>query len=298
MDFFDSRYWRDAELVGIQFTDNHFSQRQIRAHRHGGYTLSVSDTDLSVRTSGGVTAVAAGSLLRIAPHVWHAVEARTTPWHERAMYCSDAVARCIGIQEPALQHAQQQEPAVVVLPAEPFGQELLECHTLLQQVALHDGQSSDDACARALLRGRLGRWIPIRDEESGTEAPVAGLARSEDAKINKLYELIASGFHERLTLEGLADAVGWHPVHLQRRFRSACGFSPHELLVGHRIEYARDLIAGGARVTYAAHAAGFSDQSHLHKTFISTYAVVPGEYRRLSALDLLQPPSARNGIVD
>ena len=106
-----------------------------------------------------------------------------------------------------------------------------------------------------------------------------------------------NGFQQRMTLDSLADAVGLHPVHVQRRFKSAMGFTPHEMLVGHRIEYARDLIAGGARVTYAAHAAGFTDQSHLHKTFLGTYAVLPGDYRRLSALDALQPASARNGIV-
>ena len=61
------------------------------------------------------------------------------------------------------------------------------------------------------------------------------------------------------------------------------GFTPHEMLVGHRIEYARNLISGGARVTYAAHAAGFTDQSHLHKAFLSTYAVLPGDYRKLAA---------------
>jgi AraC-like DNA-binding protein len=120
---------------------------------------------------------------------------------------------------------------------------------------------------------------------------------SGDARMDRLYELIASGFQQRMTLDSLAEAAGLHPVHLQRRFKGAMGFTPHEMLVGHRIEYARNLIAGGARVTYAAHAAGFTDQSHLHKTFMSTYAVLPGDYRKLAALDALQPLSARNGIL-
>jgi len=149
------------------------------------------------------------------------------------------------------------------------------------------------AAALFLLGGALLIYALLRS--AGMRVPAAA-PPSDDARVNRLYDLIATGFHERLTLQGMAESVGWHPVYMQRRFRSALRFTPHELLVGHRIEYARDLIAGGALVTYAAHAAGFSDQSHLHKTFLSTYAVVPGEYRKLSALDALQPPSARNGI--
>ncbi|MDR6537789.1 AraC family transcriptional regulator [Variovorax soli] len=300
MELLDSCYWRDAELAGLQFTANRFLQREIRPHRHGGFTLAVCDTELQVRTPGGVMVVPRGTLLRIAPQVWHSVQARSTPWREDAMYCSFAVARCVS---PADAGGAQVQPvegdaAVAVFSQPSAAHDFLECHRLLQEAA-RSGNEEAGAVGRALMRERLAQWMPLQGADAHDAQPAAMLAvDSGDDRVNRLYGLIASGFHQRLTLDGLAETVGWHPVHLQRRFKSAWGFTPHELLVGHRIEYARDLIAGGARVTYAAHAAGFSDQSHLHKTFLSTYAVVPGEYRRLSALDALQPPSARNGIVE
>ena len=287
-------YWRDADLAGLQFTANRFMQREIRPHRHVGFTLSVSDTELQVRTPRGLTVVPPGTLLRIAPHVWHSVQARGAPWREEAMYCSFAVARCVSPVEGDTTTAPVEgDDGVCVFSQSATAQDFLECHRLLREAAR--GNAEAGVIGRVLLRKRLAQWMP---QQEPSPAGLPDAVDSGDDRVNRLYGLIASGFHQRLTLEGLADAVGWHPVHLQRRFKSAWGFTPHELLVGHRIEYARDLIAGGARVTYAAHAAGFSDQSHLHKTFLSTYAVVPGEYRRLSALDALQPPSARNGIVE
>jgi len=206
------------------------------------------------------------------------------------MYCSSAVARCISAANEGTPMARVEDDAGVSIFLEASAAvEFLECHRLLHAPA-GIGNEEDNAAGRALLRQRLAQWIPL-------QAPPRRVVDSSDERMNRLYALIASGFQQRMTLDSLAAAAGLHPVHVQRRFRGALGFTPHEMLVGHRIEYARDLIAGGARVTYAAHAAGFTDQSHLHKTFLGTYAVLPGDYRRLSVLDALQPPSARNGIV-
>jgi AraC-like DNA-binding protein len=298
MELTASSYWRDVDLAGLQFTANRFLQREIRPHRHGGFTLSVSDTELRVRTIAGIVVVPPGALLRIAPHVWHSLQARSAPWREDAVYCSFAVARCVMPSEDVARTARAEDDAAVSVFAEAASaREFIECHRLLYEAA-RSGDVETGSLGRTLLRQRLAQWIPLQAAAAQTHARDYAVAiDSGDDRVNRLYELIARGFRQRLTLDALAKAVGWHPVHLQRRFKSVLGFTPHELLVGHRVEYARDLIAGGARVTYAAHAAGFADQSHLHKTFLSTYAVLPGEYRRLSVLDALQPLSARNGIA-
>jgi AraC-like DNA-binding protein len=297
MKSFDSWYWRDADLAAIQLTANRFARRQIQPHRHVGFALSVCDSDVWVRTVMGVAFVPAGALLRIAPRVWHAVQARSAEWSERAIYCSGAVARSVssGCADEAL--ALHDDAAISIFEEDAAGLQFIESHQLVQASAL-SGDRDAASAARELLRRELQRWIPVLP--SAPLAPLAPLPseRGSDARLDRLYALISTNFHDRLTLQSLAQEVGWHPVHLQRRFRKAWGFTPHELLVGHRVEHARNLIAGGAQIGYAAHAAGFFDQSHLHKAFVNTYAVVPGEYRRWSALDALQPASARNGIVD
>lgn len=297
MELLDSRYWRDAELAGLQFTANRFAKQEIRPHRHGGHSLCVFDVPMQVRTVGGSVCVPAHTLIRIAQRAWHSLRASTTPWSERAIYCSDEVARCVlPAQNASGQTGADSLPSVVVFEQEDAARDFVACHDLLRLAATR-GDAQMGSQGRALLRARLWQWIP-RSAWS-----TAGLACEPDPALTdermyRLYQRIAREFQQRLTLDELAQAVGWHPVHLQKRFKTVWGFTPHDLLVGHRIEYARDLMAGGARVAYAAHAAGFSDQSHLHRTFLGTYAVVPGEYRRLSALDALQPAAARNGIAD
>jgi AraC-like DNA-binding protein len=294
MELRDSNYWRDAYLAGLQFTANRFLHREVRPHRHSGHMLSVSDTELEVRTRAGIFVVPPGTLLRIGPKVWHAIRAHSAPWRENAIYCSPSVARCVNtIVQPDAPSPSVGDEEVAFFAKEHWGYEFSECHHLLTR-ALYGNDPQAGAIGRALLRERLAHWIPMHSASMHASARELD---SGDARVNRLYGLIASGFREPLTLGAMAEAVGWHPVYLQRRFKHALHFTPHELLVGHRIEYARDLMAGGALVTHAAYAAGFADQSHLHKTFLSTYAVVPGEYRRLSVLDALQPPSARTGVA-
>ncbi len=297
MELVDCHYWRDAELAGLQFTSNRFAQRDIRPHRHGGHSLCVFDVPMQIRTIAGSTIIPAHTLVRIAQRAWHSLRAGTTPWRERAIYCSSEMARHVLAAQGACEPMPAgDQPCVVVFDEDDAARDFIACHDLLRVCASH-GDAPLAATARALLRERLCQWIP---PSPGPAAGITALPGSAliDERMSRLYRRIASEFQHRLTLDELAQAVGWHPVHLQKRFKTAWGFTPHELLVGHRIEYARDLMAGGARVAYAAHAAGFSDQSHLHRTFLGTYAVVPGEYRRLSALDALQPPEARNGIAD
>lgn len=285
-----SRYWRDAGLTGLQLTTHRLTHAEIRTHRHVGYTLSVSDTELHVHTHAGLTVVPPGALLRVAPQVWHSVRAMQAPWREAAMYCSSAVARCIapGGGVVPMARAADHDGVGVFLDGR-AANEFLECHRLLHG-GCDTGAEAGAEAGRALLRRRIAQWIPAR------AAPVLPVD-SGDPRMDRLYALIASGFPQRMTLESLAAAAGLHPVHLQRRFKGALGFTPHELLLGHRVEYARDLMAGGARVTEAAHAAGFTDQSHLSKSFLASYAVLPGDYRRLAAFDALQPAAAQHGIA-
>ena len=187
MELLASSYWRDRELAGLQFTANRFVQREIRAHRHGGYTLSVSDTELHVRTSAGVTVVPPGALLRIGPQVWHSIKARSTPWREDAMYCSVAVARCVNPVPEADDGIPGAEPAPVsVFACEPWGREFSQCHRLLHEIA-DTGREDAGIAARALVRRLLAQWIPLqagRTTESG----------EADDRLRRSYGLIATGY--------------------------------------------------------------------------------------------------------
>ena len=54
--------------------------------------------------------------------------------------------------------------------------------------------------------------------------------------------------------------------------------SPHAYLIQLRLEKARQLISKGKSIADAALLAGFSDQSHLTRSFKKRYGLTPGRY--------------------
>lgn len=94
-----------------------------------------------------------------------------------------------------------------------------------------------------------------------------------------LRQLIDSRFATGLTLAEAGDMLGASPAHLVRTFSQTFGLPPHRYLTSRRIDHARGLLLLGVPVADAATAAGFHDQSHLHRHFKKFLGTTPGAYR-------------------
>jgi AraC family transcriptional regulator len=93
-------------------------------------------------------------------------------------------------------------------------------------------------------------------------------------------EIIRTEFHERLTLTHVAKEVGVHPVHLAREFRRQYKVTFGDYLRRNRIEYISHLLAKSETpLVEIAASAGFSDQSHLSRTFKRFTGMSPSRYR-------------------
>jgi AraC family transcriptional regulator len=92
--------------------------------------------------------------------------------------------------------------------------------------------------------------------------------------------LIEEEFASPLSLAGIAAAVGVHPVHLARRFRSTQGCTVGEYIRRVRVGFARrELVMTDRPIAEIAHSAGFFDQSQLTKTFKRVTGQTPAAYR-------------------
>jgi AraC-like DNA-binding protein len=72
---------------------------------------------------------------------------------------------------------------------------------------------------------------------------------------------------ERVSLETLAQVAGVSKYHFIRLFNRVIGESPHAYQVRRRIDLARTLLTQGLAASYVAQETGFSDHSHLIRTF-------------------------------
>jgi AraC family transcriptional regulator len=89
-------------------------------------------------------------------------------------------------------------------------------------------------------------------------------------------------FLERdIGLVDMAAVVGYSPDHFARLFRRTFRVSPHQYLLGRRIERAKAMLRDrGVPIAAIAVACGFSSQSHLNAVFKRQTGVTPGQYRK------------------
>ena len=86
-----------------------------------------------------------------------------------------------------------------------------------------------------------------------------------------------------VTLVELAGICGMSRFQVVRAFSRGTGLTPHAYLVQRRTDLARRLLARGRPLADAAAAAGFSDQSHMTRTFARKYGISPGAYAKAVA---------------
>lgn len=94
-------------------------------------------------------------------------------------------------------------------------------------------------------------------------------------------ELLAASLDGQVLIGDIAEACGVSRSHFIRGFRAAVGTTPYQWLLGRRVERARDLLLH-SRLSLAevAVASGFSDQSHMTRTFRRITGAAPGAWRR------------------
>jgi AraC family transcriptional regulator len=94
---------------------------------------------------------------------------------------------------------------------------------------------------------------------------------------------LQDNFSQSLVFEDVAKIVGVHPVHLARGFRQKNGCTMGEYVRRLRLEYAcQQISATKTLLGEIALAAGFTDQSHLNKTFKAAFGLTPSQYRKFS----------------
>jgi AraC family transcriptional regulator len=86
---------------------------------------------------------------------------------------------------------------------------------------------------------------------------------------------------EELTRKQMAQEVGLSTAHFSQMFRKSTGESPHQFVLRHRVERAKEMLrAAQGRVLDVAVACGFKTQQHFARVFHRICGASPTEYRR------------------
>ena len=122
----------------------------------------------------------------------------------------------------------------------------------------------------AYCQGRLEKIMAAEGEEEKVSR-----------KISKVIAFIEEHYMEDISLELLADCVGYSPNYLSMVFKSQYGINLFEYLNKYRIEKAEELLLETNLYSYEiAVKTGFSDDSYFSKTFKKYTGHSPNEYRK------------------
>ncbi len=105
-----------------------------------------------------------------------------------------------------------------------------------------------------------------------------------ERQVQQLQEFIQTHLHEQLSLETLAQQVGFSPHHFAQLFRQVTGTSPHQFVLRQRLDRAEWLLQETELpLAQIASACGFAHQSHLTQVFKRHLNRTPHAYRQDSS---------------
>ncbi|MDY6938213.1 MAG: AraC family transcriptional regulator [Cyanobacteriota bacterium] len=102
-----------------------------------------------------------------------------------------------------------------------------------------------------------------------------------DRKILLVSEYIDANLDRGLKLADLAAVAGMSQFHFSRLFKQSMGMSPHQYILGQRVERAKPLLKHSKMaIAEIALQCGFNSQSHFGKYFREFTGVTPSQYRK------------------
>ncbi|MCI3925096.1 AraC family transcriptional regulator [Paenibacillus sp. TRM 82003] len=158
------------------------------------------------------------------------------------------------------------------------------------------------ALYRKLLQSmRQTDWPPLADLESAGllrllfhELGLSNLAHlpfrptfatAAERQVNQAVRWLSLQYAQPVSIEQLAQSLGYHRTHLTKIFKKQIGVSPMQFLMNIRLEQAKSLLDSHWTIEQVASSVGFSDALYFSKQFRKRYGVSPSEYRRRDELE-------------
>ncbi|OMF29830.1 hypothetical protein BK133_17635 [Paenibacillus sp. FSL H8-0548] len=125
-----------------------------------------------------------------------------------------------------------------------------------------------------LLLHELGRLQLLENTE--IHRPVARSYR----QIDQAIRLLSLQYGQQLSIEGIAQSLGYHRAHLTRLFKEATGMPPMQYLLKVRMKKAEELLESELTVAQIAASVGFNDPLFFTKQFHKWSGQSPTDFRR------------------
>jgi AraC-like DNA-binding protein len=266
-----ARYWRHAEVPGVDLLRARFVTHRYSRHAHETYTFALIESGVEVFEYGGsLLRAGTGAVALLNPEVVHTGQAESPAgWAYRVLYPAADVLAGVAA-DLGWRRGTPSFPQTVV--DDPRSARLLRAAHV---AAEHGDRLASSSLLRAALTGLLSAHAG-----PGRLARSAGRTPRSPAAVRTVCDLLTSQLADPPSLDELALATGMSPFALLRAFRGETGLPPHAYLNQLRVRLARRLLDGGVAPADVAAEVGFADQAHLTRHFKRVMGVPPGAYQR------------------
>ncbi len=261
------RYWHHAQLDMRLMIGAHVNYAYPR-HTHDHYALCVVDHGLQSFTHKGTKYYTPpNGLILINPDIVHTGEpAKAQGFRIRALY-------------PTLEQLQAVASELQGCPSTaPFFQNVRIDDTQATRhfLQLHRALTTDsDPLVVETLYFNTMAYLIEHYAELKLSPQTLG---DERRAVQQAIDYIQSNYGARLDLAALASEVGFSRYYFLRVFHQTVGMPPHAYVQNVRVQRAQDLIRQGESLASVAHAVGFSNQSHLTRSFKRFVGITPGAF--------------------
>ena len=157
---------------------------------------------------------------------------------------------------------------------------MLEQLAIAITAALRDGTAGDELYIDTLAQ-MMGVHLARYHSTQSRPVRTPPMQKMSGWRMRRVTEYIEEHLDGNLSLEAMAAEVEISPVYLARAFKAAIGQSPHQYVLGRRIDRAKELLRNtDIPVVDVALSVGFSSQSHLSHWFQRYVGVSPAAYRQ------------------
>jgi AraC-like DNA-binding protein len=141
---------------------------------------------------------------------------------------------------------------------------------------LGKGEPSCDLQASGWQRLILADLVGHRQRtETSPPEPEAQITR----QVEQAIRWLTLQYSQQISIEHLAQTLGYHRTHLSKMFKQHTGLSPMQFLLKIRMERARLLLSEPLTVEQVAASVGFPDALYFSKQFKKWYGQAPTDYR-------------------
>ncbi len=262
-------YWRHPCFRDLGLLKARFTRHRYDRHTHPTYVIAlITDGCERVRVGNETVLAPAGTVLVVNPEEWHDGEAGAEGgWAYRTFYPSVPLLTAIAGE------LGQNRPPV-------FSRRLIEDRDIARAMAVaHEESTSEDAASAETSMLAALRLLILRYGDCGGR--FEQVDDSGSRRRLSIYEQVIEGkLNSELGLQRMALAAGVTRFQVIRDFKKLVGLTPGAFIRNRKLRRAGALIEQGLSLAAAAADSGFSDQSHLSRTFRAAHGITPGMFKR------------------